>query len=297
MSEEIPAQLGTAGAQNELEVVPQMRLGRLPLKTTRKALQFSTFFNFVNLPKKTGYWTKKSPLPLRTFGNDEYGDCTRAKQAYAAIRMERIEQKRTINITDEEVIRVYVDMSNRLYGGGDQGAYEDDALNEWRRPETTFRDTQGHPLTIDAYLRINAMNHEEVKAGLALSGARGIAVCFNLPAAASSQRDWDVPEGQALVSKWMPGSWGGHSCWAIDYDGDGMIVDDTWASGPRRASWRFVAAYMDEAHLVIDSVNAWRKKGIIEETPMHADAGYIRKALGDVADAVNAISSQQIQMA
>lgn len=292
--EEVPGTIETVGAQNEMVVVPHRRLGRLPLKSTRRALQFSDFFKFVSLPMKTGYWTKKKPLDRRTFGNDNYGDCTRAKQAYAAIRMERIEQKRTIDITDEEVIRVYIDMSNRLYGGGDNGAYEDDALNQWRNPDTTFKDTQGHPLTIDAYLRLNAQNHQEVRAGLALSGAKGIAVCFNLPAAFDGLDRWDVPDGTPLVGQWMPGSWGGHSMWAIDYDTDDLIVDDTWAHGPRRVSWRAVAAYMDEAHLVIDSVDSWRRKTPLMATLTDSSETKMRQALSRVVEAVNDVSSLKI---
>lgn len=271
---------------NEMEQCEGRRLGRMPLKTTRKALQFSDFFKFIDLPAQVDYWSKKTPLEKRTFGNDQVGDCTRAKQAYAITRMERLEQKRTVKITDEEVIRVYADMSNRLYGGGDNGAFEDDALNDWRNPETTIRDTSGHPYTIDAYLRINALNPQEVKAALALSGARGIAVCFNLPIAAQEMKEWDVPEGQALINKWMPGTWGGHSMWMLnDYTGTNCYVDDTWMFGVRPVTWRFIAAYMDEAHLVIDSVDAWRRR---------VDPPKLRAAIGDVIDAVNSISDIKI---
>lgn len=91
---------------NEMEQCEGRRLGRMPLKTTRKALQFSDFFKFIDLPAQVDYWSKKTPLEKRTFGNDQVGDCTRAKQAYAITRMERLEQKRTVKITDEEVIRV-----------------------------------------------------------------------------------------------------------------------------------------------------------------------------------------------
>jgi hypothetical protein len=274
---------------NEI-VLPDVdvRLGRLPVKTTRKALQFADFFSFLQVPRSTSYWSRKTPIPLRTYGNTIYGDCTRAKQAVAATRMERIEQKKTIDIPDSEVIRVYREMSDRLYGGGDNGAYEDDALNEWRNPEKTFRDTTGHPYTIDAYLRINALNHQELKAGLAFSGAHGIAICLNLPAAFSRIKpphSWDIPDGQALIGEWMPGSWGGHSLEAHDYNAEGVLIDHTWNLNPQRVTWDAMAAYCDEAHLYIDSIDAWRKR----------TSGKARKALGDVVDAVNAISSIKIE--
>jgi hypothetical protein len=266
---------------------PGRRLGRLPLKSTRKALLFADFFKFLEVPKSHTYWRRRKPLPLRSYGNNDYGDCTRAKQAVAATRMELLEQRRLVKITDEEVIRVYVDMSNRLYGGGDNGAYEDDALNEWRNPETTFRDINGNPFTIDAYLRINPQNHEEVKAALAFSKARGIAICFNLPRAWSSEEKlWrTAPDGQT-TGMWMPGSWGGHSMWMqSDYDKIGPWLDQTWLIGPTQVTWEAMAMYMDEAHLVIDSINTWRKE---------ATSAKVRRALSDVRDAVNAVSSIQI---
>jgi hypothetical protein len=68
------------------------------------------------LPRATNFWSRRSTFPIRTFGNTEHNDCTRAKQAIASMRMERIETTRTPRITDQEVIRVYQDMSERLYG-------------------------------------------------------------------------------------------------------------------------------------------------------------------------------------
>jgi hypothetical protein len=248
---------------------------------------FVDFVKFIELPKATKYWTRKAPFPLRTFGNTSAGCCTRAAQAQAVLRMERIEQRRLINITDDEVLRVYVDMSNRLYGGGDNGAYMEDALNEWRRPETTFRDTDGKPYTIDAYLRINPFNHEEVKAGLALSGAKGIYVALNLPAAWQSVEPpaaWDIPEGQPAIGPWLPGSWGGHALWARDFDAQGIWLVQTWNLADTLLTWRAAATYMDEAFVVIDSINSWKRK----------PRGAVRLNLKAVVAAVNDVSDMKI---
>lgn len=262
------------------------RLGRRPMKSTRKALLFSDFFRFLDVPKSNRYWMRRAPLPLRTYGNTEFGSCTRSKQAVAATRMERIEQRRLIKITDEEIVRVYREMSDRLYGGGDNGAYEDDALNEWRNPDTTFRDTSGNPYTIDAYLRINPNDEREVRAALAFSQSHGIAICFNLPEAwADQEKIWRAPS-ERPVGIWEPGSWGGHSMWMIcDYDAEGAWVDQTWGFGPTKVTWDAMAMYMDESHLVIDSINSWRKR---------ATKRSVKQALSDVRDAVNSVSSIQI---
>jgi len=274
---------------NEKIVVPERRLGRMPAKVSRKALQFSDFFQFIKIPKHCIYWQKKPALPPRSFGNTQLGDCTRAKQAMAILRMEELEQHKLINITDEEVIRVYEDMENRLYGGGDQGAYEEDALDQWRKEDTTIRDDQGHPYTIDAYLRIDAQNHDQMKAALALAEAKGIAICLNLPAAwqgVDPPAHWDVPPDKQFTGQWMAGSWGGHSMWANGYSEEGVYVDDTWGLPNRLVTWDAMGAYCDEAHLVIDSIDSWRKKST-------SDVGHLN--LEQVVDAVNGVSSKKIE--
>lgn len=266
----------------------KIRLGRLPRKSSRRQLNFADFVKYLKLPTSQTYWKSKPPLPLRSFGNRTYGDCTRAKQAVASMRMERLEGRgKQIDITDAEVIRVYFAMTQELYGGGDTGAYEEDALACWRNPDKTFKDTEGHPHTIDAFMSINPANQDEVKLGLALAGPKGIAICLNLPEAFSSidpPTPWDVPEGQPLTSEWMPGSWGGHSLWVNGFTKEGLILDHTWEIPNQTLTWNAVAAYMDEAHVVIDSVDSWRHKT--------SSAGKLK--LNDLVDAVNAVSSIRI---
>lgn len=240
------------------------RLGRLPTKSDTRALLFNRYADLPKtLPKATNFWRRRAPFTPRSFGNLLYGSCTRSKQAIAARRFERLEVRRTPTISDDEIVRVYVEMSNRLYGGGDNGAYETDALNEWRNPETTFRDTQGRALTIDAYVRLNPYDHEEIKTALWASEGHGLAFCINLPWAFSRIRpphDWAVPAGQLMVGEWMPGSWGGHSMWLYDYDEIGLLFDHTWELEPQRITWDAASKYIDEVHLVIDSLDYWRKQ-------------------------------------
>lgn len=267
----------------------EKQLGRLPTKSDTRALMFARFAVEPKvLPKRTHFWPRRASFPIRSFGNRQMGCCTRAKQAIAAMRMERLETRRTPEISDEEVIRVYQDMSNRLYGGGDNGAYETDALSEWRRPELTFKDSKGRALTIDAFLRLNPADHTEVKAALATAKAHGIEICLNLPSAfrdIDPPADWDIPEGEPLIGDWLPGSWGGHSMHARDYDEVGIWLNHTWDIVDQRITWRAAAAYLDEAHFVIDSFDFWRTKK--PEAKRLIDFAGIKKA-------VNHVSSQKI---
>lgn len=265
------------------------RLGRLPAKSTRRALMFSDFVKFLKIPTSQTYWRSRKAIPLRSYGNLEQGCCTIAKQAVAATRMERLETRRTISIADAEVLRVYYAMTEALYGGGDTGAYEDDALNRWRNPDLTFRDAADNPYTIDAYLRLNAKDHDELRAALALAGAKGIAICLNLPKAyerIDPPATWDVPANDSLIGKWLPGSWGGHSLWCNGFTPDGAIPDHTWDLPNNLVSWEAMAAYCDEAHVVIDSIDAWRA--------IAKSQSAVKINLGDVRDAVNAVSAIRI---
>ena len=266
------------------------KLGRLPSKSDTRALMFARFAAAPKkLPKATNFWSRRTAFPIRTFGNTQVGNCTRAKQAIASMRMERIETTHTPRITDQEVVRVYREMSERLYGGGDNGAFETDALSEWRKPQFTFRDNRGRPLTIDAYTRINASDHEELRTALWTAGAHGIAICVNLPQAFKTINPpaaWDIPAGRTPIGNWLPGSWGGHSMWARDYDEEGIWLCHTWGMRDQRMTWRAAAIYLDEAHLVIDSLNYWRKKK--PEAARYLDFKGLRKA-------VNKVSSQKIE--
>lgn len=263
---------------------PDRRIGKAPSRSDMRSLMLSNYMKVTAAepPKATNFWKGKTAIPLNPFGNMEYGDCTRASQANGALRMERIEQRKTIVIPEEEVVRVYFEMTKKYYGGGDSGAYEIDALNEWRRPDTTFKDSKGRPLTIDAYVRINQANIKEVKNAMWTAKAHGIKVCMNLPLAFSEGTTWDIPEGQKLTGKYAVGSWGGHSMFAEDYDQFGVIIP-TWDTKVK-VSWKAFATYADEAYLVIDSINNWKKRLTSKELNLSA-----------IKADVNSVSSQKVK--
>lgn len=73
--------------------------------------------------------------------------------------------------------------------------------------------------------------------------------------------------------------------WANGYTKQGVILDHTWNIANQVISWDAMAAYCDEAHLIIDSVDSWRQK----------TNGVGRLKLNKVIDAVNAVSSYPTQ--
>jgi|ERR1035437_190214 hypothetical protein len=259
------------------------RLGKAPARSHLNALMFSNYAEPIPvLPTATNFWTDKPEFPKQSFGNIDYSDCTRASQAIAALRMESLETGQIPSITDEEIERVYFEMTKKYYGGGDTGASEMDALNEWRRPDCTFKDTEGNPLAIDAYLRINQANIQEVKQAMVTAKAHGIKICMNLPIAFSGTLTWDIPIGQQPIGRYQPGSWGGHSMFTIDYNEFGLIVP-TWDT-VAYISWNAVANYADEAYVIIDSIDSWITQ--VTKKELNLDA---------IKSDVNQSSSQKIK--
>lgn len=240
------------------------KMGRLAPKSDPRALMFSRFgIAPKKLPKSTHFWNDRTKFEHRTFGNDQYGDCTRASQAIGAMRMERLETRRTPHITDEEVVRVFLEMCKRLYRGNASGGYIMDALNCWRRPEYTFRDEDGNALTIDAYVKVHPSDQTELRQAIWTAAAHGIVVGLNLPRAFDEldpPKKWDIPEDQPAIGDWVPGSGGGHAMWARDYDEKGIWLVHTWDLPDQLITWRAAALYLDEAYIVIDSVDKWREQ-------------------------------------
>lgn len=287
-----------ADTPNEHIVVPGQRLGKRPAKANVNTLHLGDFMRRttpIRLPEATNFWTRRKDFSKDTYGNTKEGCCTIASQIHAARRAERLEQRRTLGekqgFTEAECHRVYRAMTARLYGGGDTGAYEEDALSNWRKPDLTFRDAKGRPYTIDAFTRVNPKNLTEFKTAMVLSGKLGLKICLNLPRAwarLKPPQKWDVsrrPDGSIdLTGDWAPGSWGGHSLYSEDYTREGAILVHTWGLEDQIVTWAAIAAYADESHSVIDSVNAWKRRGANRLLRMN-----------DLIDAVNAVSSQKLK--
>ena len=238
------------------------RLGKAVAKSHPKMLSASNYMNAGLVPPRVlKYWEKRKPLPILDYGNNEFGDCTIASQGLLSLKMELQERRRLIEIPKDNIVKAYFNMTARLYGGGDTGAYEIDALSNWRNPDYTFRDSKGNPVTIDAYTKVNHGIIEEVKKAIFLAPAKAVKVCFALPRLWQGTLIWDIPDGQLPVGEYAPYSLGGHSMSAAEgYDDTWLYLNHTWKCPNGKISWKAFSIYCDESFMVIDSVNSWKKR-------------------------------------
>lgn len=250
-------------------LVPGKHLGTIAIKSDPRALMFAHYLGATGSPpRSSNFWRKRAAFAQGDWGNRDFGDCTIASQVVMFRYFERIERRRSIEVATAETLRVYFDMTERLYGGGDTGAYEDDALSQSRSPETCLHDLQGHPLLIDAFTQVDSRDLDLIRWAIALAPGHCVKVCFDLPLAFSrlpSPAVWDIPVGQPLIGDWRPNSWGGHSMTAFAYDAEGMWWFPTWDEPAQLITWRAVAAYCSLVHSPIDSVDAWRKRPAVKK--------------------------------
>lgn len=201
----------------------------------------------VKAPKKHRVGGKLEQVPV--FANDEYGCCTCASKAHAIVTMERSSSQRDLPITDPQVLEAYERISRfRRDGSGvDEGAFELDALKDWRNNGLGLeRDSTPHK--IYAFAAVDWHDRTEVMAAHYAFG--GLKVCAGLPLSASDQMrngaDWTPVSGSR--SRW--GSWGGHSMYSHAYDSERGLAVWTWGE-EQWMSWPWVAKYVDESYAVI----------------------------------------------
>jgi hypothetical protein len=231
-----------------------LKLGKKEYKDDKRTVKMLRFLDTeLHCPTRFDFDRGRSAFPSRMWGNDAYGDCVFAGEMNHLLRVERVETRKTLQASDQDVIQAYQTLTGcrQPDDANDQGYVMLDALNWWRHDGWTVH---GHNYTIDAFGELEPSNFKQLR--LACYLLHGIEFGFALPRSAQSQTHqgyWDVSEGPDSV----PGSWGGHAVFAKRYDANNFYVL-TWGR-EIRVSNAFVARYADEAWAVVDSLNKWRK--------------------------------------
>lgn len=204
------------------------------------------------IPRTYSVDTANPGLPLRMYGNNEYGDCVIAARANEETRFSLVFDKKTINITDKEVLKEYFAQSE----GVDSGLIMLDSLNLWRKPGWVAARKRRK---IMAYAEINPHDISLVKQTIFANV--GCYVGLNLPTSAAREFDLGLPWAD---TKGTPGSWGGHCVYLVGYTPK-YVTCLTW--GQRQLiSTPFFTKYCDEAYGVIRQFTTTRVKSFLDQT-------------------------------
>jgi hypothetical protein len=234
------------------------KTGKQPPKTDNKTVMMADFIDTGVLTPDEFDWDKgRSPFPKNVWGNDDYGNCVFAAEANQMLRFERAETRRTLKLTDDQVIARYKALTGCVSPGDDRdnGFVILDALRDWRAGWDLQFGTHKRQYKISAFGSIDISNSKLLDTCIYLFD--GVQLGFDLPLTARAQTHngvWDYdPNGGSLA---QPGSWGGHAVWGVAYSHTGIEII-TW--GRRvKVTTAFCQNYMDEGWVVIDDLDSWR---------------------------------------
>lgn len=237
-----------------------MKLGKQPYEHDARTVRLAKYFTAAipSIPAHFDFDQGRAAFPLPTWGNLDWGDCVLAAQANAELRLERVEQRGTIKLTDNDVISRYRMMTGANTPGdrNDRGLIMLQAFRDWRRGwqvESTRRN-----YTIAAYGELENDNPQMLRQAIYL--LHGIHLGFDLPITAQRMTRnglWEVKPYDIETPEGQPGSWGGHCVFAKAYDADTVEIL-TWGM-KIKVTDDFIKAYCDEAWSVVDSFDSWRE--------------------------------------
>jgi hypothetical protein len=213
-----------------------MKLGKRAPRFDERTLQLSKYLGAALAPAPpSADWTSG----VTAWGmmlNDQLGDCTIAACGHA-VQVWTAATGPMDTTSDEVVLQYYEswDGYNPTDPSTDQGGVELDVLNHWRA--SGFNDQ-----LLTAYADPAPGNVEHIKQSIALFG--GVYIGLAMPTSAQTQDIWDDVGDTA-------GSWGGHAVFVCAYD-DNYLTCITWGQ-LKKMTWRFWAAYCDEAHTLLSA--------------------------------------------
>lgn len=254
-----------------------MRLGKAAYQHDDRTLMLARYvLPEIRVPAKHDFDKGRSPIPVRMWGNDAWGDCVIAGQANHILRNERVEQRRTVPLKDSHVIDRYKLLTGaQMAGDGqDNGLVVLQAMRDWRS-NGFIVDKRNY--NVSAFGELEPQDDKQLRAASYL--LHGIHFGFWLPRAAQAMTDngfWDYA-GQS-GGEWSPGSWGGHLVYAKKYDPESFSVL-TWGREVK-VSNSFIHKYCDEAWAVVDNFDSWKVKQTI-------DIEKLKNHLRDVGAKVN----------
>lgn len=259
-------------SQSKIPKIHELKLGKNEHRHDNRTLMLANFFlPDIRVPSKFDFDKGRAAFPLRMWGNDAYGDCVIADRCNAILRLERIEQRRTIALYDEDAVTEYKKLTGCQSPGdeNDSGLVILDAMREWKNTGLATDGRAGirspRSYTIAAYGELDPHDGKQLR--MATYVLHGIHFGFWLPRAAQGMTNagvWDY-NGET-GDDWEPGSWGGHCVFSKAFDENSMEVL-TWAMKVKVTD-SFIKKYCDECWAVVDSLDSWRTKQTIDVTKL-----------------------------
>lgn len=238
----------------QAEVEGQKLMGALPPKMDPRNLMTLRYMDTSKSPPPEYDYEKRFKSKFSPYRGQTMGSCTISSQAEYTRRIEYPRRfGRDLYIPDDMVDNRYIDLSNRLYGGGDNGAYELDAVKDFvsggfRNVQATKRSKWTYK--IDGFAGVNPLDIETLK--IAIATFKVIKICFAVHANM-------YHSSPTSVVVWDPNSpiVGYHSMITDGYSDSvrTIFVPHTWSRPRQEFSYDYVLNAATEAYTLIDAKN------------------------------------------
>jgi hypothetical protein len=238
----------------------KVKLGKLPYKQDNRTLAITDFISpDIVTPAKFDFDKGRAEFPLTLLGNENYQSCVIASEANQLVRLARIEERRTLEISSRTVTYRYKKLSGTRTAGDhwDTGISAIRAMKDWRAGYGWKIGEYTHH--IFAFGELDPQDPDQLRRGI--FALHGIHLGFWLPRSVLFMEDyWDYNGEKG--DDWKPGSWGGQLAYAKAYAPTGIEIL-SWGK-KFRVSDNFIDRYCDESWAVIDNFDYWRVKQIID---------------------------------
>lgn len=242
----------------EKKIIPGKRLGKLKHVFDERTLSLARLLAPppMAVPHVYDVDTGRKPMVFGIWGNNRFGDCVYVTRGNHLVRLERLDTRRTVPITEEMIVGDYMAHTGCQSPGdaNDTGYEMIVSLREWRAGWHLPVYKKGMTFPISAFGALSS-DHSVLRTAAFLLG--GIELGIWLPLSAADQIDagqqWDVADGP----RGEPGSWGGHAVYVKHYDEGGMWCV-TWGREQYMTN-AFIDKYADEHWAVVDKIESHSK--------------------------------------
>jgi len=231
-----------------------MRLGKLAPEFDERTIQFSNYLDSTfHAPTKFDFDKGRAPIPTGDWGSNKFSCDVISAQANQLLRLGRIDQRRTIPLTNNDVIRRYKRISGSEKAGdaNDIGITVLSAMKDWKRG-WKIRDKL---YSLAMYGEIEPRERELIRTCIYVF--RGVHFGLWLPIAARDLGDrWDYngENGEG----WKPGGLGGALAYCKAYSPTGYELL-LW--GRKIAvSNSFVEKFCDECWIAVEYLDWWAQQ-------------------------------------
>jgi len=228
-----------------------MKFGKLPPEYDERTIQFSKHMdpNF-HAPTQFDFDKGRTPFEIQDWGASRYKTDVIAAQANQLLRMGRIDQRRTIPIESQDVIRRYKNLAGvkKLGDQHDVGVTMLEAFRAWRRGWMIRK----RPYRLAMFGEIEPLERDLIRTLIYVF--RGCHFGLWLPNAVVGEIhrwEWNGENGE----NWKPGSAGGIAAYCKAYTPthyelivDGFLI---WASN------EFIEKFSDECWVAVETLDYW----------------------------------------